>query len=209
MPYTPDVTKRRTIELMDDVVQRTVQRLDEDDFERLIDIYTTLQRLNSRGHGKTHLQTVRTLELPDEQSSSFTVQLQPLGFSRKPENVEEVYEWLQSMLTGLKFWHGCNYCHGDLQWRNIVYVPTSDRGYWVLIDMDESHPPNTTTISWNHQCHGEILTFQHDLFQLGRLMKDFILPLTGKLPSVQTALLSARTSQLDAEQVLTMMNQSE
>ncbi|KAG6951689.1 hypothetical protein JG687_00013450, partial [Phytophthora cactorum] len=92
MPYTPHVTERRTIELMDDIVKRTIQRqqcLDEDDFGRLIDIYTTLQGLSSRGHEKTHLQTVRKLELPDEQSSSITVQLQPLGFSREPENVKE------------------------------------------------------------------------------------------------------------------------
>ncbi|KAG2981931.1 hypothetical protein PC119_g20915 [Phytophthora cactorum] len=212
MPYTPHVTERRTIELMDDIVKRTIQRqqcLDEDDFGRLIDIYTTLQELSSRGHEKTHLQTVRKLELPDEQSSSITVQLQPLGFSREPENVKEVYEWLQGMLTALKFWHGSKYCHGDLRWRNIVYVPTSDRGYWVLIDMDESHRPNTTTISWNHQCHGDILTFQHDLYQLGRLMEFFTVPLTNKLLSVQTALLSAVTSQLGAEEVLMMMNQKE
>ncbi|GMF12650.1 unnamed protein product [Phytophthora lilii] len=210
MPYTPHITERRTIELMDDVVKRTIQRqqcIDEDDFRRLSDIYTTLQGLSSRGREKTHLQTVRKLEIPDEQTSSITVHLQPLGFFREPENVEEVYEWLQGMLTALKFWHGCNYCHGDLRWRNIVYVPTSDRGYWVLIDMDESHPPKTTTISWNHQCHGDILTFQHDLYQLGRLMEFFTVPLTDELLSVQTALLSAVTSQLGAEEVLTMMNQ--
>ncbi|KAK1948440.1 hypothetical protein P3T76_000729 [Phytophthora citrophthora] len=212
MLYTPHVTERRTIELMDDVVKRTIKRqqcIDEDDFGRLIDIYTTLQGLSSRGHGKTHLQTVRKLELPDEQRSSITVQLQPLGFSREPENMEEVREWLQGMLTALKFWHGCNYCHGDLRWRNIVYVPTSGRGYWVLIDMDESHPPKTTTISWNHQCHGDILTFQHDLYQLGRLMEFFTVPLTDELLSVQTALLSAVTCPLGAEEVLTMMNQDE
>jgi hypothetical protein len=109
----------------------------------------------------------------------------------------------------LKLWHGCNYCHGDLRWRNMVYVPTSDRGYWVLIDMDESHQPNTTIISWNHQYHGDILTLQHDLYQLGRLMEFFEVPLTNKLLHIQTALLSAVTSPLRAEEVLAMMNQNE
>jgi hypothetical protein len=212
MPYTPDIKERRTIELMDDVVKRTIQRkqcIDADDFGRLIDIYTTLQGISSRGQGKTHLQTVRKLALPDEQNSSITVHLQPLGFSREPENVDEVHEWLQGMLTALKLWHGCNYCHGDLRWRNMVYVPTSDRGYWVLIDMDESHQPNTTIISWNHQYHGDILTLQHDLYQLGRLMEFFEVPLTNKLLHIQTALLSAVTSPLRAEEVLAMMNQNE
>ncbi|KAL7684456.1 putative tyrosine-protein kinase, active [Plasmopara halstedii] len=77
------------------------------------------------------------------------------------------------MLTALKYWHGCGYCHGDIRWRNIVLVPTSGFSYWVLIDMDESRQLNTTTIRWKHRYQGHKLRFQHDLCQLGQLMGSF------------------------------------
>ncbi|CAK4665499.1 unnamed protein product, partial [Aphanomyces euteiches] len=212
MPYTPHATNRRTIELMDDVVKRTINRdqcAGEDDFRRLINVYKTLQALSNRERGRSHLQTVRKLKLTDQNDSSLKVQLAPLGFSRKPENAEEVFEWLLGMVTALKLWHGSNYCHGDIRWRNIVYVPTSNPGYWVLIDMDESHRPQKAEINWSHDCQGDILTFQHDLYQLGILMQSFEFPLNGKLLCIKTTLLSAVMSQLSVEEVLMSMKEIE
>jgi hypothetical protein len=193
LPYTPNVNEKRTIELMDDVIQRTItlrQCRDQVDFDRLTDIYTTLQALNKEPPGNTHLQTVRKL---NKNKSKLVVLLGPLGFVRLPEGVDQVREWLRCILTALKYWHSCGYCHGDLRSQNIVYVPTSESGYWVLIDMDESRKPNTTIIDWNHHFNGEKLCFQHDLYQLGKLMRTrtegFTLP--DNLAKIQTRLLSS------------------
>ncbi|DBA00163.1 TPA: hypothetical protein N0F65_007788 [Lagenidium giganteum] len=201
-PQSPQVTDKRTIELMDDCIRRTIQReqcRDEADFQRIIAVYSTLQRLRNNVCGRTHLQTVRKLILPDQDSSSLIVQLEPLGFFRLPENAEEVYVWLEDMLTALANWHSCYYCHGDICWRNIVYVPTSDRAYWVLIDMDKSHrcpwQGVKAPIHWAHQWHGDTLKFEHDLYQLGQLMESFSFPLTERLRSVQKVLLSAVATQ--------------
>ncbi|KAE8983720.1 hypothetical protein PF011_g21064 [Phytophthora fragariae] len=154
MPFTPDVNDKREIELINDVIRRTIKReqcRDEMDFKRLADIYTTLQDLNNRVREKTYLQTVRKLNLKDD---LLCVRLSPLGCIQPPQDVDQVREWLRCMLTALKYWHSCNYCHGDVRWPNILYDPTSDSGYWILIDMDESRKPNTTTIDWNHKFNG-------------------------------------------------------
>ncbi|KAG6942650.1 hypothetical protein JG688_00018003 [Phytophthora aleatoria] len=191
MPFTPDVNGKRKIELMDEMIIRTIKReqcRDDVDFERLADIYATLQDLDKRVHVRTHLQTVRKL---DVKKGLLRVHLSPLGHVRSPEDVDEVRDWLRCMLTALKYWHSCNYCHGDLRWSNIVHIPASDSGYWVLIDMDESRKPNTTTIDWNHKFRGHKLIFQHDLYQLGQLMKTLLFPLPDDLVGIQKVLLSA------------------
>eukprot|EP00644_Phytophthora_capsici_P011560 jgi/Phyca11/537210/estExt2_fgenesh1_pg.C_PHYCAscaffold_790005 len=192
MPFTPDVNRKRKIELMDDVIVRTIKRnqcRDRVDFRRLADIYATLQELNNRVRERTHLQIVRKLRL---KKRLLRVQLSPLGTVRPPMNVDEVRVWLQGMLTALKYWHSCDYCHGDLRWSNIVYIPvSSDSGFWVLIDMDESRKSNTTTIDWNHEFQGYTLIFEHDLFQLGQLMNSFTFSLPSDLEDVQKALLTA------------------
>ncbi|GMF35616.1 unnamed protein product [Phytophthora lilii] len=191
MPFTPDVNGKRKIEVMDGVIMRTIKReqcLDDVDFKRLADIYVTLQDLNNRVRERTHLQIVRKLDL---KKSLLRVQLSPLGNVRPPMDVDEVRVWLRSMLTALKYWHSCNYCHGDLRWSNIVHIPVSDDGFWVLIDMDESRQPNTTTIDWNHKFQGHKLIFEHDFYQLGQLMGSLSVPLPKNLVDVKELLLSA------------------
>ncbi|KAE8884124.1 hypothetical protein PF002_g23297 [Phytophthora fragariae] len=180
MPFTPDVNDKREIELINDVIRRTIKReqcRDEMDFKRLADIY-----LHNASRSK--------------QSSC----IQP------PQDVDQVREWLRCMLTALKYWHSCNYCHGDVRWPNILYDPTSDSGYWILIDMDESRKPNTTTIDWNHKFNGHTLNFQHDLYQLGKLMNTFLFTLPDDLVDFQTKLLSAvDTPVFTAEAALTLL----
>lgn len=72
-----------------------------------------------------------------------------------------------------------------------MYVPTSDTGYWLVIDMDESRRPNTAIIEWNHPLHGNKLGFHHDLFQLGKLMGELEFALTTNLKNIRDILLSA------------------
>ncbi|KAE9018584.1 hypothetical protein PR002_g13069 [Phytophthora rubi] len=203
MPFTPDVNDKREIELINDVIRRTIKReqcRDEMDFKRLADIYTTLQDLNNRVREKTYLQTVRKLNLKDD---LLCVRLSPLGCIQPPQDVDQVREWLRCMLTALKYWHSC---HGDVRWPNILYDPTSDSGYWILIDMDESRKPNTTTIDWNHKFNGHTLNFQHDLYQLGKLMNTFLFTLPNDLVDFQTKLLSAvDTPVFTAEAALTLL----
>lgn len=155
---------------------------------------------------RTHLQTVYNLVMPGKTNARFIVHLQPLGYRRNLETPSEVSEWLRCMLIALKHWHGLNYCHGDLRWRNIVYVPTDNTGYWVLIDMDKSHRPNTKKITWNHQFQDDTLNFQHDLNQLGYLMMT--LPATtisDKLVQFKFILLEAVQTGLTAENALALL----
>lgn len=210
IPFHKHLNEKRSIILLDGMVQRTVKREqceDDTDFHRLVDIYRDLRTLNTRVRERTHLQTVYNFVTPGERNARFIVQLQPLGFRRNPATPFEVREWLRCMLIALKYWHGSNYCHGDLRWRNIVYVPTNGEGYWVLIDMDESHRPDTKKITWNHQFRDCTLNFQHDLSQLGYLMMR--LPATAlndKLVQFKFTLLEAVKTGLTAEGALALLS---
>ncbi|OQR83186.1 hypothetical protein THRCLA_23175 [Thraustotheca clavata] len=134
--------------------------------------------------------------------TKFRVVLTPLGFEKTPLSIKEAREWIIGMLKALSYWHGSNYCHGDICWRNIVFVPTGSTGYWMLIDMDESYPPNERKIDWNHQSIGETLTFQHDLYQLGELMDSFVLSLSTELDNLKRRLLESVGTETTAHDLL-------
>ncbi|ETP46309.1 hypothetical protein F442_07435 [Phytophthora nicotianae P10297] len=182
VPFVPDENEKRKIVLLDGFIERTIQRTQsggEMDVERLKSVYETLQGLDESSP-VTHLQTVEKLSV--KRDGRLVVELSPIA---------------------LKYWHGCGYCHGDIRWRNIVLVPTSGFSYWVLIDMDESRQPNTTTIRWNHRYHGHKLRFQHDLCQLGQLMGELPFELSHDLTTMQAMLQSAvDTPELTAEVAL-------
>ncbi|OQS03146.1 Crinkler (CRN) family protein, partial [Thraustotheca clavata] len=140
MPFARMTSGKRTVVLIDGGFLRTYKS-SAPDFDRIVNIYQTLKEINRETAGRTHLQMVNDFEL---KSTKLKVILTPLGFERRPLNVKEAREWIIAMLTALQLWHGSNYCHGDIRWRNIVLVPNeSTTSYWVLIDMDESYPPNT------------------------------------------------------------------
>ncbi|TMW58369.1 hypothetical protein Poli38472_009928 [Pythium oligandrum] len=208
VPYEPFAKDTCTIELMDDVIKRTRHSLQEENVDRLVDIYTNLREVERQAKERTHLQTVRKME---RQSRGVVVYLEPVGCTRIPATIDEVTEWVRAMLTALKHWHGRNLCHGDVQWRNIVYAPVDGPGYWVLIDMDESYPPD----NWNHKCSDEKLRFQHDLFQLGELLASVMPGLVSSssaqvpihLQGVEKMLLNALTDpSLTAERVLELLD---
>ncbi|TMW61589.1 hypothetical protein Poli38472_012780 [Pythium oligandrum] len=137
-PYVPDIKEHRTLVLLDGVIERTITRTQCDsnkDFERLVQIYTTLEELMRSGSDATHLLTVGELTVKDW---TMVVELSPVGSRERPE-VDQLCLWLQHLLTALKHWHALGYCHGDVSWRNVVFVPQDSFGYWVLIDMDQSH----------------------------------------------------------------------
>ncbi|KUF96671.1 hypothetical protein AM587_10001737 [Phytophthora nicotianae] len=182
-PFVPDENEKRKIVLLDGFIERTIQRTQsggEMDVERLKSVYETLQGLDESS-SVTHLQTVEKLSV--KRDGRLVVELSPIGYLRLP-TIDELSEWLRHMLTALKYWHGCGYCHGDIRWHNIVLVPTSGFSYWVLIDMDESRQPNTTTIRWNHRYHGHKLRFQHDIYQLGQLMGELPFELSDDLKTM-------------------------
>uniref|UniRef100_K3WPY2 Aminoglycoside phosphotransferase domain-containing protein n=1 Tax=Globisporangium ultimum (strain ATCC 200006 / CBS 805.95 / DAOM BR144) TaxID=431595 RepID=K3WPY2_GLOUD len=118
-------------------------------------IYTRKKRLP---HGRTYLQSVRHLSV---EPNKLDVILTPLGFEHRPLKADDGRYWDRCMLTALRHWHGMKLCHGDVQWRNMIYVPKTDAEscYWVLTDIDESYPPQTKEIDWDHQREGEILDF--------------------------------------------------
>ncbi|RLN06497.1 hypothetical protein BBJ28_00026608, partial [Nothophytophthora sp. Chile5] len=203
VPFVPNVNEKRKIVLLDEVVERTITRshdVSAADFERLVNVYKTLAELSAEGSPVTHLQTVEELR---EKNGRLIVELSPVGCIRRPER-DEVSKWLRDILTALKHWHSRGYCHGDLRWRNIVFVPSRRSSYWVLIDMDESYQSNQAIIQWNHPCHGHYLRFQHDLYQLGELMNGFSLP--DDMKNMKATLLSAIDStELTAEGALALL----
>ena len=139
--------------------------------------------------------------------TKFEVLLTPLGFEKKPLTVNEAREWIVGMLTALSFWHGSNFCHGDIRWRNIVFIPTEadTGGYWMLIDMDESYAPNTRKIDWNHQLKGETLTYQHDFYQLGKLLAAFTFELPMDLENLLNALLASVGTETTAKDLFELL----
>ncbi|KAG2787509.1 hypothetical protein PC129_g12412 [Phytophthora cactorum] len=179
-PYTNSVNTC-TMQLEHNWIKRTIVRaknVGKSDFTRLVDIYREMWKMKSRNGGRTHLQRLRAE--PVVVGRTLIVDLSPIGFERHPENVEEVREWVRGMLTALTYWHERGYCHGDVQWENIVYNP-----------MDES------------------LRFQHDLFQLGELFDDFDdhFLLTDELAAIRGVLqASLRTSECTAASVLDTLN---
>ncbi|KAG1712712.1 hypothetical protein DVH05_000452 [Phytophthora capsici] len=72
--------------------------------------------------------------------------------------------------------------------------------------MDESRKPNTTTIDWNHKFQGHKLIFEHDFYQLGKLMNSLTVSLPSDLVDVQKVLLSAVDAHVDDLPTL-LMNQ--
>ncbi|TMW59085.1 hypothetical protein Poli38472_007230 [Pythium oligandrum] len=189
-PFLADVRGKRTLVLLDKVIERTIKRSDcEDtnDFERLIRIYRKLEGLKNVKSDVTHLQTVELLEV--KWDKQLVVELSPIGYVRHPKD-NEVSQWLEHMLTALKHWHALGYCHGDLRWGNMVCVPGHRSEYWVLIDMDESREPDTKVIDWNHTFRGDTLRFQHDLYQLGKLLSGFSI-LSDNLKDLHAMLLTA------------------
>ncbi|RLN91081.1 hypothetical protein BBJ28_00026504 [Nothophytophthora sp. Chile5] len=189
--------------VLDSGIERTIKRSqcsDAEDFDRLVSIYKTFRKLSTKGSPGTHLQTVG--ELTVKRSYPLVVGLSPIGCRRYP-TTDETSGWLRDMLTALKYWHGREYCHGDVRWRDIVFVPTAGSGYWMLIDMDESRQPNTTIIEWSHEFNGDKLRSQHDLYQLGELLEDVSFELPDDLKAMQTILLSAvNTPEVTAEVAL-------
>ena len=189
-PFVPDVNDKRSIELLDRLIVRTIkptQCSGPDDFKRLVHIYKTLEGLQAEGSAVTHLQTVESSGV--KRNGSLVVNISSIGYLRYPTS-DEVGEWLCHMLTALTYWHGRGYCHGDLRWRNIVVVPTAGSNYWMLIDMDESRQPDSAIIQWLHPFNGQKLRFQHDLYQLGKLMQMLPFELPDDLKAMQTILLS-------------------
>ncbi|RLN10509.1 hypothetical protein BBJ28_00025772 [Nothophytophthora sp. Chile5] len=202
LPFVPDVNEKRKLVLLDGAIERTITRTQcssAEDFERLVDVYKTLKgvEVSAGGSPVTHLQTVEMLREKDDR---LVVVLSPVGSRRVPES-DEVSEWLRAMLTALKHWHSRGYCHGDVRWRNIVFVSSYRSCYWLLIDMDESRQSDTAIIQWNHPCSGSRLRFQHDLYQLGELMEELSLP--DGMKNMRATLLSALdTSEFTAEEAL-------
>ena len=137
-----------------------------------------------------------------KRNRELVVELSPIGYVRDPK-LGEVGEWLRHLLMALKYWHGCGYCHGDVRGRKIIYVPCEESGYWVLIGMDKSRKSGTTKIDWDHPRQATILTFQHDLFQVGKLMEEFEYALPNHLKAMEALLLSGIGAQeLTADKAL-------
>ncbi|KAG9415117.1 hypothetical protein AC1031_008544 [Aphanomyces cochlioides] len=150
----------------------------------MVNIYETLKKINDDATGI----------------------LTALGFEKQPLTADEAREWIVGMLTALSFWHGSNFCHGDIRWRNIVFVLTeAATGYWMLIDMDESFSPNTRKIDWNHQLMGETLTYQHDFYQLGKLLAAFKFELPIELENLVNALLASVGTETTAQDLLELL----
>ena len=198
----PNKTAKRTIEVLDDGerVRRTItldQCSSPKDFKRLVRIYRTLST-PLVGYN-THRQIVWRVQVT---KTKLVVTLSPVGLVRRPETIQEVRQWLMGILTALQFWHRAQYCHGDVQWSNVVYKPEREfPACWVLIDMDKSHASGECEIDWEHECKGEKLTYQHDLYQLGRLLQSLAVT-DPPLKAIEDQLLASVGTSTCAEAVL-------
>ncbi|POM67107.1 Hypothetical protein PHPALM_16938 [Phytophthora palmivora] len=142
--------------------------------------------------------------------TKIVAQLTPLGYHRQPDTEAEVYNWLHDMLTALRNWHACGYCHGDVCMENIVYIPSSTRGYWILIDMDKSHPPGAR-ITWNdcrdaaEQTTWSILLIVLLLIAISNLIYDFtkvIVKLDTKVGQLRRIIASTRQVNVSANRLI-------
>ncbi|KAG6612388.1 Tyrosine-protein kinase, active site [Phytophthora cinnamomi] len=139
LPFKPEMDGSMLLLPMDVYTQCIIGRRDcegEEDFARLASVFGSLQKLSNLGSANTHLETVRRLEVSSDQ---LVVQLSLLRFERIPVDADEIRQWVGYMLTALRHWHSCNYCHGDVCWENVVYVPVANVGYWVLTGLDLFH----------------------------------------------------------------------
>ncbi|KAJ8524754.1 hypothetical protein ON010_g16362 [Phytophthora cinnamomi] len=125
LPFKPEMDGSMLLLPMDVYTQCIIGRRDcegEEDFARLASVFGSLQKLSNLGSANTHLETVRRLEVSSDQ---LVVQLSLLRFERIPVDADEIRQWVGYMLTALRHWHSCNYCHGDVCWENVVYVPVA------------------------------------------------------------------------------------
>ncbi|KAG9400756.1 hypothetical protein AC1031_010195 [Aphanomyces cochlioides] len=199
MPFVLYTTPKRTLEMVDSGIRRTYVA----DVDRMTKIYAALMKINNEFQGRTHLQIVSDMK---PKQTELKVLLTPLGVERQPLTIQEVRDWVFGMLTALNLWHGSEYCHGDIRWRNIVFVPTdAATGYWMLIDMDESYAPNTHKIDWRHQHMVKTLTYQHDLHQLGELLADLGFENPMELENLKNALLASVGTKTTAQDLFEVL----
>ncbi|KAK1940134.1 hypothetical protein P3T76_008457 [Phytophthora citrophthora] len=72
--------------------------------------------------------------------------------------------------------------------------------------MDESWPSGKHTIDWNHPCDGQLLRFQHDLYELGDLLKEMH-DLPAHMEEMRAYLLSVLDGGYSAEDALARLEE--
>jgi hypothetical protein len=154
-----------------DLVKKT-SGVSTEDIERLREIHECLMDIPGDA---SNLHMVRVYDLK-VYPTAINARLGPLGFQTVPKDARELLMAIYSVLLALRTWHSCGWCHGDIRWSNIVYVPvTVENGFWMLIDFDHSRKPETTYVNWNHhpaRSLGQKLIPLHDLMQVGNLISD-------------------------------------
>ncbi|KAK1942735.1 hypothetical protein P3T76_006234 [Phytophthora citrophthora] len=89
VPFYPDENEKRKIEMLDNMIERTITRdlrISKEDLDRLAKIYKSLETLSEdKGSLEMHLQTVENFNVT---TTSLTVRLSPLGDMRKPSEDE-------------------------------------------------------------------------------------------------------------------------
>ncbi|KAI3653576.1 hypothetical protein MP228_001523 [Amoeboaphelidium protococcarum] len=154
-----------------DLVKKT-SGLSLEKLQRLAEIHECLRSIPGDAQS-LHMIRVYNLKV---YSTTIRAHLGPLGFQIVPKDLGELVEAIHSVLRALSIWHSLGWCHGDIRWSNIVYVPTSvENGFWMLIDFDHSRKPGTTYVNWNfHPATklGQKLIPLHDLIQVGNLMSE-------------------------------------
>lgn len=125
-PSATGEERGRTLQVVQDAMKRETKRswVEKENYSRLKGIYRTLAGITPVPGGHTHLQEVRRLDI-QRWRRKLIVRLGPLGYHRLPETETELSEWLRGMLVALNNWHSRGYCHGDLRWGNVVYVPAT------------------------------------------------------------------------------------
>ncbi|KAF1332209.1 hypothetical protein FI667_g3873, partial [Globisporangium splendens] len=129
-------------------------------------IWWTAQREQEREH-QLHLKKQRLDELNDIGLSSLFA-LSQMALDALPPPSELATLLLKPLPFRLDVMNACM----------KIFAEAKSTSGIRSFDTDESFPPQTKGIDWNHQWKGEILDFQHDLYQLGELLE----PLTRELP---------------------------
>jgi serine/threonine protein kinase len=106
-------------------------------------------------------------------SGEMKLQLYPIGWSKKPTDVDQGKQCVSRILVALQSMHKCGFCHRDVRWPNIVQCLD---GRWILIDLDCSSWLNKPwPLNLNHQSIkwpdvAENWGARNDVWMVGRLL---------------------------------------
>jgi hypothetical protein len=163
MPNT-DNDQRRKLVIGFKGVEKTFLNLDENDKARLLSFYEATANI-------PYIEKLREYTKSASSPTILKLILTPVGVCRQPQNEEELGNAFHCICSALMAIHKLGWAHNDIRWLNIICV----KDEWILIDCEYVSKFGTKLPNLKvKDPQTQISSITSDLYQLGRLLDDFV-----------------------------------